>query len=113
MLPSIILSKDQPVQEEQVLITAINDETSKSSSLKIGGKKYQVYVIEDAMPPVSFPASDEYTPLPSTVELSRIVANVITSLNSSYFKQISYKKYPFSDAETTRTRASSRNGPDT
>ena len=91
MLPSIMLGRE-PVEDEQVLITAINEE-SKTSNLKIGGKKYQVYIIEDAVPPTSFPPTDLYTPLPSTVEFSRIVANVITSLSTSYFKQISSKKY--------------------
>ena len=73
------------------MITEIKDEEHLSVN-KLASKNYQVYVIEDSTPPINFPAGEEYTPLPSTVEFGRIVANVITSLNSSYFKEIKSKK---------------------
>lgn len=74
-----------------MLITAVKDEEPLSVN-KLASKNYQVYVIEDSTPPTNFQSNDEYTPLPSTVEFGRIVANVIASLNSSYFKQIKSKK---------------------
>ena len=80
---------DEP-QADNVIITAI-DEKESSPNPKIPSKKYQVYVIEDSAPPTVFPPNETYTKLPSTVEFSRIVANVITSLSTSYFKQIESK----------------------
>jgi hypothetical protein len=60
--------------------------------MALASKKYQVYMVEDSAPPTEFPSTQEYTPLPSTVEFSRIVANVITSLTTSYFKQLERQK---------------------
>lgn len=45
-------------------------------------------MVEDSVPPTEFPPDQTHTPLPSTVEFSRIVANVINSLSTSYFKHI-------------------------
>ena len=64
MLPAINAPKDTP--DNNTLITAI-DEPTKNSNIKIGGKKYQVYVIEDAVPPTSFPSEELHASLPSTV----------------------------------------------
>lgn len=60
--------------------------------LALSSKKYQVYMVEDSVPPTEFPASQDFTALPSTVEFSRIVANVITSLSTTYFKQLEKQK---------------------
>lgn len=60
--------------------------------MALASKKYQVYMVEDSVPPTDFPASQDFSPLPSTVEFSRIVANVITSLATSYFKQLERQK---------------------
>lgn len=93
MLPSLLKqssikkSIDVPLLQDDVLITNIAEE-EQSPKQKISAKNYQVYMIEDSTPPTSFPANQQYTSLPSTVEFSRIVANVITSLSTSYFKQI-------------------------
>jgi hypothetical protein len=60
--------------------------------LALSSKKYQVYMVEDSVPPTEFPPTQDFTPLPSTVEFSRIVANVITSLSTSYLKQLERQK---------------------
>lgn len=62
--------------------------STQSKSIAISAKKYQVYMVEDSIPPVEFNNTQNFTPLPATVEFSRIVANVITSLSTSYFKQL-------------------------
>jgi hypothetical protein len=74
------------IEEGNTLITEV-----KLNNEKIflsANKKFQVYMVEDSIPPTDFPADKTYTPLPSTVEFSRIVANVINSLSTSYFKHI-------------------------
>jgi hypothetical protein len=60
--------------------------------LALSSKKYQVYMVEDSIPPTEFGQSQDFTALPSTVEFSRIVANVITSLSTTYFKQLERQK---------------------
>jgi hypothetical protein len=60
--------------------------------MALTSKKYQVYMVEDVIPPTDFPPNKDYSPLPSTVEFGRIVANVITSLSTSYFKQLENEK---------------------
>jgi hypothetical protein len=35
--------------------------------LALPSKKYQVYMVEDSVPPTEFPANLGFTPLPSTV----------------------------------------------
>ena len=62
--------------------------STQTKSIAISAKKYQVYMVEDSIPPVEFNNIQNFTPLPATVEFSRIVANVITSLSTSYFKQL-------------------------
>jgi hypothetical protein len=59
--------------------------------LALPSKKYQVYMVEDSIPPTEFSPNQDFTSLPSTVEFSRIVANVITSLSTTYFKQLEKK----------------------
>lgn len=61
---------------------------SQNKVLALGSKKYQVYMVEDSIPPLDFDQHQNFTALPSTVEFSRIVANVITSLSTTYFKQL-------------------------
>lgn len=65
---------------------------AQSKPLSLVSKKYQVYMVEDSLPPTEFPNTQDFTPLPSTVEFNRIVANVITSLSTSYFKKIEKQK---------------------
>ena len=84
------------------LITEILGAHSKVIALS--SKKYNVYMVEDSVPPQEFPPTQDFTPLPSTVEFSRIVANVIASLSASYFKQLERQKYSGCEAGTRETR---------
>lgn len=65
---------------------------SQSKNPSIMAKKYQVYMVEDSIPPIEFPSNINFTPLPSTVEFDRIVESVTSSLSSTYFKQIEKQK---------------------
>jgi hypothetical protein len=35
--------------------------------LALASKKYQVYMVEDSVPPTDFPSTQDFTALPSTV----------------------------------------------
>jgi len=41
--------------------------SAQSKSIALSSKKYQVYMVEDSVPPIEFNSNQTFTPLPSTV----------------------------------------------